>query len=364
MIIVRTMIDGKGPYNFIIDSGVGVIIVTDPNLVDSIGHKTSRRIKLSGIGDGKDLEATVRSGISFDIGGVTGFNLSAAILNKDQFGLSNYAGMAIHGLIGYDFFSNLAVRFNFTDSTMLVASPGYFKDFRKGIHIPLIIEQNKPYIKTGVILDGSKTDSAKLLIDLGAGHPLLLENTFHTPGYPGKSIHANLGVGLTGPVTGLLSRVKELDLGKYKFNGVITSIPQSDSLVKREALVFRDGSIGLGLLKRFTFVLDYQNGIMYLKPSVFLRIPFEHDMSGLEYYADGPDYHVIIVSRVEPGSPADELGIKRDDAIIAINFKSVGEMTIQDIDNIFKSGEDRSLLIDILRDKKRYRMILTLKRRI
>jgi C-terminal processing protease CtpA/Prc len=87
-------------------------------------------------------------------------------------------------------------------------------------------------------------------------------------------------------------------------------------------------------------------------------------MSGMEYYCAGDDYNRIIISRVEPGSPADLIGLEKDDEILSINFKPVSEMTLEQIDAMFKSQNDRSLLLDIFHDRKIDRVIITLKRRI
>ena len=87
-------------------------------------------------------------------------------------------------------------------------------------------------------------------------------------------------------------------------------------------------------------------------------------MSGLEYYAAGDNFDRIIISRVEPGSAGDEIGLERDDEIVTINFKPVSKMTLEEIDDIFKSKNDRSLLLDVYHDKKMDKVVLTLKRRI
>jgi C-terminal processing protease CtpA/Prc len=128
--------------------------------------------------------------------------------------------------------------------------------------------------------------------------------------------------------------------------------------------VRRDGNLGIGILKRFTVVLDYADKAMYLKPNQTFRDPFEHDMSGIEYYAAGDGFKHLIISRVEPGSAADEVGLERDDEITSINFKPVGDMTLEEIDNILKSKNDRNLLIEVYHDHKFDRVILTLRRRI
>jgi C-terminal processing protease CtpA/Prc len=72
----------------------------------------------------------------------------------------------------------------------------------------------------------------------------------------------------------------------------------------------------------------------------------------------------VVISRVEPGSPGDEVGLEPGDEILAINFRPVTKMTLEDIDAIFKSQDDRSLLVEIMHDKKYDKVIITLKRRI
>ena len=34
MIVIKLTINGKGPFNFILDTGVGLMIITDPSIVD------------------------------------------------------------------------------------------------------------------------------------------------------------------------------------------------------------------------------------------------------------------------------------------------------------------------------------------
>lgn len=361
MIIIQLNINDKGPFNFILDTGVGLMLITDPKLVDSIDIQNKRTLKIGGLGEGDDYEAYITSALKIGISGLKSYDIGAAILKKDHFGLSNYAGMHIHGLLGYEFFSNLAVKINFADSTLTVSHPKNIKVFRKGVKIPISIEDRKPYVNAKVIFpNGTKTND-KLVLDLGAGHPISLENVIKNHGLPEKFIAANLGIGLTGPIDGFLSRISEVDIGKFKIKNVITSFPSDDGKGQQ---IKRDGNLGMGILKRFQVILDYPDSVIYLKPGVGYNDPFEHDMSGLEYYSTGDDLNHIIISRVEPGSAADAVGLEKDDEIISINFKPVSQMTLEQIDTIFKSQSDRSLLLQIFHDKKLDGVILTLKRRI
>jgi len=362
MIMIQLNINDKGPFNFILDTGVGLMLITEPKLVDSINLVNKRTIKMSGLGEGDDYEAYVTPPLNVEIPGLVSHDVAAAILKTDHFGLSNFAGMHVHGLIGYEFFSNLAVKVNFVDSTLSVSLPKDMRFFRKGIKIPMSVESRKPYIKAKITFPNGAKTANKLIVDLGAGHPLSLENMVKKHGLPDKFVAASLGIGLTGPISGFLSRVNEVELGKYKIKNVITSFPVENSALAME--VPRDGNLGMGVLKRFTLIIDYPDSSLYLKPTGDINLPFEHDMSGLEYYANGDTYNRVFISRVEPGSAGDEVGLEKDDEIISINFKPVKDMTLEQIDEIFKSKDGRSLLLQIFHDKKLEGVIITLKRRI
>lgn len=362
MVVIQLNINNKGPFNFILDTGVGLMLITDPKLVDSINIPNKRTLKMAGLGVGDDFDAYFTSALAVDIPGLVSYDVAAAILTKDHFGLSNYAGMPIQGLLGYEFFNNLAVKLNFADTVMTVMRPKDLKSLKAGARVPITVENRKPYLQAKVTFPNGAKATDKLILDLGAGHALLLDNVLKKQGLPQKFIAANLGVGLTGPINGFLSRVKEVEIGKYRIKDVITSFP--DDKDREAPLVRRDGNMGMSLLKRFNLILDYADSSLYLKPMKNLNEPFEHDMSGLEYYSDGDNLDRVIISRVEPGSAADAIGLEKDDEIVNINFKSVSKMTLEEIDGLFKSGDDRSLLIDVLHDKKLDRVILTLKRRI
>lgn len=363
--MIKLKINGRGPFNFILDTGVGLMVITEPKLVDSINLQNKRTIKMSGLGEGDAFEAYVTPPLKIEIPNLTSYDVAAAILKTDHFNLSNFVGIPIHGLLGYEFFNNLAVKLSFIDSAITVYRPKDVRKFRKGEKLPMTVEYHKPYIKAKVMLPNGTERMSKLVIDLGAGHPVSLENMIKKNGLPQKFIIANLGVGLAGPIFGFLSRIDELDLGKYRLKKVITSFPNDyDEATMKSLSVPRDGNLGVGILKRFTVVFDYPDNAIYLKPNANFGDPFEHDMSGIEYYAAGEGFKHLVISRVEPGSAADAVGLEKDDEITSINFKPVGDMTLEEIDNLLKSKNDRSLLIEVYHDHRFDRVILTLKRRI
>lgn len=364
MLVIQLNINNKGPFNFILDTGVGIMIITKPSLVDSINVTTKRSIKIPGLGEGDDGEAYITSPLNIDIPGLTSYDVSAAILKKDLFNLSEYAGMPIHGLLGYEFFSNLAVKIDFSDSTLTVCKPADLHIFRNGDKIPITIEDRKPYMQANITFQNGKKVNSKLVIDIGAGHPVSIENMIKNNGLPQKFITANLGVGLNGPIDGFISRINEIEIGNFKIKNVLASFPNTTRRKLASNIVPRDGNLGLGLLKKFDVIFDYPDNALYLKKGVLFNDPYEHDMSGMEYYAAGDKFQHVIISRVEPGSAADAIGLEKGDELVTINLKPVSTMSLEEIDNLFKSKDDRSILLEVFHDNKYDQVILTLKRRI
>jgi hypothetical protein len=361
LIVVKLKINNHGPYNFVLDTGVGYMLITEPSLIDSIGIVSKRPLKKQGFGEGNDFEAYVTNPLKIDLHGVVSNNVNAAIFKEDNFGLSAYAGETIHGLLGYEFFNKLAVKIDFVDTTLVVSDPVDMRYYRRAAKIPLTIEDRKPYLTSKVTFADGTEKQTKLIVDLGAGHFISFENLKDKNKLQKKFIGANLGVGINGLISGDLSRIKEVQLDKYKVKNVIAAFPNDD---KNPKAVPRDGNLGIGLLKKFNVIFDYPNNMLYLKPGVEFKRHDEHDMTGLTYYTFKDDYVHVVIDKVEPGSAGSDAGLQKGDEIDMININSVANMSLQQIDDLFRSRDGRPFFLLIFRDKKYIPVHLTLKRRV
>lgn len=363
LIVIPVYVDGKGPFDFVLDTGVGPMIITDPSIIDSLNFSLLRKIKVSGLGI-ETVEAYVSQSLDVKVGSANIEHIPTAILKEDLFNLSGHLGLKIYGLLGYSFFNSFIVDVRYNENRLIIYDHEAKVKYR-GKKIPIEIENQKPYVMATVQLPDGGSINARFLMDTGASHALSLEmlNGTEFP-MPEKKIKANLGMSLSGQIKGYVGRVAKIDVGGYGFNNVVAGFPDFKTIADKIDLSKRNGNIGADLLRKFNIQFNYEEGFIYVKPNGFSKAPFEHDMVGMVIYLDQKEYKRLIVGDIDENSPAGKAGLCPDDEIIGVNFKSADTYTLNDLTELFKSKADRSIIFEIYRDKQVFFKVVKLEKRI
>lgn len=365
LIIMEVYVNQKGPYNFMLDTGISLTLIIDPSLRDTLQITEGRIVKVVGAGEDDELEALIATGLEMSFAGITGRNITMAVLSEDVLSLSNYLGFPIHGILGYDLISSFVTEINYVDRQMVLYRPEKFRKKRKDKPIPITLEHQKPYIIAHGVLNDSTALPLKLVIDTGAGHGLSLEmGSDPAIQLPANTMEAQLGRGLGGIINGHLGRIQRLTIDNYQLKDVITSYPDHEHVVAKLEKVERHGNLGNEVLKRFRVVFDYHRSRIILRRNRFYREPFEHDMVGAHLVAEGRDFRRYVIYRVEPGSPAEAAGLQPGDEIVSINLMPVIQMPITQIDRLFRSRDKQVIFLRINRKGENFFALVTLKRRI
>lgn len=364
LIVIPVYINNKGPYNFLLDTGVGQMIITDTAFLKILNVKKFQTYKIQGYGLGKDIEAILTRNITARVGKSEIKNIPAAIFKEDIFDLSSYLGIKIHGILGYYFFKSFAVRINYSSNKITFYAPNT-KFKIKGTKIPLRIINAKPYIQAEISVDSLTKTEVTLLVDNGSSHPLMLEAMGDRPfPLPDRTIPANLGVGINGEITGNMGRIYALNLQEFTFKSVLAGFPLYDSQRIDLEGTPRNGSLGAEVLKHFLVTFDYENDALYLKKSNAYQKKFDHDMSGMEIYVLKTPKDHYYISRIEPGSPAETAGLYAGDEILTVDFKGIEHYTLNELTEMFRDRDGRQLLMEVTRKNERKIVLLKLKRRI
>ena len=401
LIVIPIKVNNK-KLNFILDSGVNKTIVFNSSKVDTILSNFEYKYKLKGLGEGLPVNAIVSKNNLFRINNLIAVNKNVYVILKDDFDLSSKMGITIHGVIGYDIFSDLILRINYKSKKIRFYNPSKYKQKKCSNCevLPLTIFQKKPYVDVTVKLNNnSKKVPIKMLIDSGGSDAIwLFEFSNKNIVTPENFFTDFLGVGLSGTVYGKRSRISSLGLGEFSLNKPTVSF--LDTLSTKDARKFnkRNGSIGSGILKRFTVWFDYPNNRLMLKKNSSFNEVFNYNMSGLEIVYDGkilveestrnyaelsrgtqdpngnrnsvsliknyvykfkPNFKV---SNVSEGSPADLAGVMKDDILIKINGNPIYNFQLHEIISIFQEKENKLIRLTLMRNNKKIKTEFNLKK--
>ncbi|ALL04101.1 peptide-binding protein [Pedobacter sp. PACM 27299] len=364
LVIIPVYINNKGPFNFILDTGVGPMIISDPSLTDSLNIKDLRTIKISGLGKGGEIEAYVTTSLEARIGKATLEHIPTAVLKEDLFRLSSYVGMPINGLLGYHFFKSFIVELKYSNKRVVFYLPSYGKKI-KGERIALEMINDKPYAKIEIESPELGALTLNMLVDNGASHAISLEILDKKPfPLPPVSILANLGMGLGGPISGSIGRVPIVRIGSFQLQEVLSSYPKYEDVAGKVLLHDRNGNLGADILSRFDVTFDYADNAMYLRKNGNFNRPFQHDMAGMEIYSDDTQLKRYYIGRIEPDSPAETGGLEAEDEIIFLNFLPASSYSLTEINKVFREGNDRTVVVTILRKGLLNIKVIKLKQRI
>ncbi|WP_310396280.1 aspartyl protease family protein [Hymenobacter sp.] len=352
LLVVTGTLNGFGPYNFLLDTGVSTSILTSPALADSLRLRHGQRFRVVGAGGLESgLLAYQTDSVRTALPGVVAPFMTWLVLSEDVLNLSGYVGVPIHGILGSELFRSFVVTLRPEVNQLVLDAPATYRGPRgkRWSSIPLILQNNKAYVVAGVQLSDSLTLPLKLVLDTGASHALSLElDSDPRLRGPARRLPTDLGRGLTGIVQGYLGRVTTMQLGRYTMRSVLTSFPNAAD-VHRRTDVPRNGNVGYELLKRFSLVVDYPHQRLLLRPNTQFRDPFEHDMCGVELLATGPDYRRFLVLRVMPGSPAAAAGLEVDEELLSINFLPASVFSLTQLDRMLHSEDGRNLFLVLRR---------------
>ena len=368
LVVVPIILNNQLPLKFIIDTGVRTAILTEKVYSDILNLSYSRKYTLSGPGGQKLVDAYITSNVTLDMPGIHGKGHSLLVLDEDYLELKNSMGTEVHGILGYELFSRFIVKVDYENKKLTLMLPSAFKPRRKYEAIPITIEDTKPFMQTTLQINDSTTLNAKLLVDSGASHGLLLETTSDPRiKVPQKHIKAILGRGIGGIIVGKIGRIKSIALGNNQVLNLTTNFPDdyaySDTL-RRGRFSFRNGSIGGELLSRFTVIFDFPDEKMYLKKNQSFKKKFYFNLSGLTLRATGIRLKDYEISDVREDTPAFRAGIQRGDKIIAVNGIDVRDYELNNVNDFLNPKPGKRIKIDLLRNGQKIRKQFVLESQI
>jgi hypothetical protein len=353
LVVMKLCVNDRDTLRLILDTGVSTTIITDPEMAQRMKLQYSREVQISGAGSEQSLKGFVSVGHKLSFKNLVANRQNLVVIERDVLHLSEYLGLKVHGIFGYDLFSSMVVSIDYDNRVIHVFPPEKYKyKSYYGPKYPIVVTRTKPYTEALQLVKNDKGLPIRLVIDTGAGHALLL-NSDDKVQLPERVIRANLGRGLSGEINGHLGRVDKVRLGEVEMKNIIASFPDSLSFSMKfmDDMNTRQGSIGSEMLRRFLVTFNYNEGYIALKPNRnTMKESFEYDMSGLEVRARGDNFDSFFVYKVIENSPAFEAGLQEDDEIVFMNNINAKNLTMTEIYKLLSKREGKKVSLFVRRN--------------
>lgn len=353
-VYVDAMVNGKGPFPFIVDTG-GHTILT-PSTVAALGLESQGSAPSTGAGENVATNgyAKVRE---IAVGGMRMRDQTAFTLD---FAARQTEGFEVGGMIGFEFFRRFAVRIDYQAGTMTIIDPARFDPEGAGTPIRFLFYDHVPQV------EGRFGDlPGRFAIDTGSRSEIDLTTPFVEraglrDAYPGGVLVVS-GWGVGGPVRSHVVRGKSLTLGPVTVANPVASLSTAKAGSFSDANY--EGNVGSGFLKRFVVTFDYAHQVMFLKPIV--PPPADagtFDKAGMWINVGNGGFEIADVA---DGGAAKEAGLVVGDIIIAIEGKPAASLTLSEARELFRMRPDGTLVhVDVVRSGTPATVALALRSRL
>ncbi len=369
LIILPIMINGNGPFNFILDTGSESGMIFEKSILKDYNLDEARRIPIYSDDGIKITDLLVANSLEIQMPGIQAINQSMLVLQNNDLDVRNILGVDAHGVLGSELFNRFVVEIDYANEKIRFYEPSTFTSTKRFKKLDIEVKNFRPYINTTIKQKGQKKLDLTLLIDTGASSALFLDQEKHESiKLPETNLNHTLGSSLTGVLEGKLARVKKIKIGKYKFKNVLTSFPENWQIQKvvkdQDGAITRYGTLGSDILSRFTVIYDYMSKSIYLKKNGEFKEGFKFNRAGFTFRAAGKALNQYYVSTIIPNSPAEEIDLQVNDEIISIAGKPVFFYSFSELNGLLRESQGNILTLIIRRKGELLRKELRLKKLI
>lgn len=297
--------------------------------------------------------------VQLKLGSVPVKNLAMVAAPLDP--LQPFIGQQLDGILGFGFFSQFVVEFDYAAKQVRLFAPETYVAPRKAVTIPITFRGKSPLAE--IVMESSTGESVKTLVEIDSG-------SFESLGLKGAFLDANrlvpanapkrplFGLAIGGETKGYRTRLAAATLGPFRLSHPVASATTNGDAGSADVA----GVIGGEALNRFTVIVDYSRKQLLLIPNGEFDRPSEYfDFLGAQIVAGGEHFNQFQVKAIMPDSPASDAGLQAGDDIVAIDDQPATKMSLEQVLAKFgKSGDRRRL--DITRSGKRVTITITTRR--
>lgn len=350
-VVISAMINGKGPFGFILDTGGHDILSVEA--AKALGLKTVGAGESGGAGAGTVSEQYTRVE-RVDIGGVM-LRDQSFFVDALQFDtVERGSRPPLAGIMGVELFERFAMELNYHAGTLTFrplvdAKPGH------GIAVPIRFSDDQPLFTAKI--DGIAGDNG---LDTGNAGALVIQGKWAQN--HGLAERMRLGLLTAGFGAGGMSQVwavrSDIEVAGITFPRIVASYSedQKGSFSSRTEA----GNIGNQIYSHFTLSFDYRRGIVWFDPVGDAEdTRFVYNRAGLAVFKETADAFTVAV--VMPHGPAEAAGLKAGDRILAVDGVAAHQLSGMDVRRLVRRDPGTKMTLSVMHDGKVRTAIVTLR---
>ncbi|WP_168170340.1 aspartyl protease family protein [Rhodanobacter sp. C03] len=339
-ILVDVSINGAKPMPFLLDSG-GLNLLT-PGTAQKLGVVGEGRQAVQGVGDTEQSMKSARVK-SYRLGAVTLEDQRFLILDLPRILTDRGERAPIAGIIGYELLRRFVTRIDYDKKELTFVPNETFQYTGNGVRLPLQFDDRTPLVEASVdkvsgtfALDTGDMGDLTVFRPFAKAHDISLQGAIFNGRAKGVAGEAALTVG----------RLSSWSLGPYTLNNPTASLGASK--IGEFASKVLAGNIGHGVLSKFVLTFDYAHRQIYVEKSKTFNVIERHGHSGINF--DRQRHDRLIVTGVEPKSPAAASGLHVGDQVTAINGVPIARMGLDDIKKVTTQPAGAPIQLSVLRE--------------
>jgi hypothetical protein len=327
------------PALLLLDTGAGQSVL-DAKWAETLPlRRLGQPVQVTGTGQ---VSASLAIAPSIRVGGVDLSEPTVVLLSLED--VSQAKGVAIHGVLGFDFLSRFVVEVDYAARTLRLHEPSTYVYRGAGTIVPVSLDLGIP-VADVVLHATGQTVAARLILDIGAStvsaclSSALVEA--HASAFAGLAgYEAPLGTGVGDQALATFVRLEELRLAGLSFPGPTVGLARA----RQGVFAMFDGAVGVPVLGQTTLIVDYTRRRVILEPVGPLRPP-SHDASGL-HLTSSRETDRVLVTHVAAGSPGEGAGIRAGDEIESVDDLVIDAASLDALRvSLRRAGEQRQLVI-------------------
>ena len=316
---VRGVIGGSDSLWIMVDTGASSSVM-DVALARSLGFA---------LGAGHTSHGAAGPQPGWSVENVT-LQLPGLSLHRDRLEATELASISAAGarpthlIIGYELFAACVVRFDYPAGMMDVWDAAAAPGERAGVALRMTLVQNHPYVDGVLAIPGGAPLRGRFVIDTGSSGSLILGPDVVDRENLRARLPRTLEIvarGVGGELHTRMARADSFSLGALRFDRPLVALMEPGA--GRISAPGTVGNIGGQLLGRCRVTFDYPRREVRFEPAAGFDRPFEADMSGATLLPGASAWSVRLVN---PGTPADEAGLRAGDAVTAVDGVTVQQL--------------------------------------